>query len=214
MIHQLKINEIYFSVQGESTHVGRPCIFIRLTECHLRCTYCDTEYAFYEGENQSIDFILNKIKSYPCKLVEITGGEPLLQSGVNVLMQKLLESGYEVLLETSGSISIKEVPNEVKKIVDFKCPSSGMMKNNDYTIIQDLQPWDELKFVIGNREDFDWSVSLVEKYRLTQWTVLFSPVWGEIEPKELVEWILKTNLPIRFQLQLHKIVWPKAERGV
>lgn len=210
----LKINEIYFSIQGESTHVGRPCIFVRLTECHLRCSYCDTEYAFYEGDDQSLDSVIEKVKSYPCKLVEITGGEPLLQSEVNILMQKLLDEGFEVLLETSGSISIKSVPKEVRKIVDFKCPSSAMMKANDYSIIEDLQSWDEIKFVIGNRKDFDWSVALVSKYNLTRWTVLFSPVWGEIEPATLVDWINEAGISVRFQLQLHKIIWKDAERGV
>jgi len=210
----LKINEIYFSIQGESTHVGRPCIFVRLTECNLRCSYCDTEYAFYEGDNNSLESIIEKIKSFPCNLVEITGGEPLLQDEVNILMQQLLDRGYEVLLETSGSISIKSVPKAVKKIVDFKCPSSGMMKANDYTIIQDLQPWDEIKFVMGNRDDFEWSVELIKKNNLTRWTVLFSPVWGQIEPKTLVDWINEIGLNVRFQLQMHKVIWKEVERGV
>lgn len=210
----LKINEIYFSVQGESTHAGRPCIFVRLTECHLRCTYCDTEYAFYEGDDLALELILEKIKSYPCKLVEITGGEPLLQSGVNLLMQKLLDEGYEVLLETSGSLPIGDVPKPVKKIVDFKTPSSGMMKNNDYSIVNDLQPWDELKFVIGSRADFDWSVEKVKELNLLRWTVLFSPIWKEVPPADLAAWVLETGLPIRFQVQLHKFLWPEAEKGV
>ena len=210
----LKINEIYFSVQGESTHVGRPCIFVRLTECHLRCSYCDTEYAFYEGDDQSLESILEKIKSFPSRLVEITGGEPLLQPEVNILMQKLLDLGYEVLLETSGSIPIRDVPKPVKKIVDFKTPSSSMMKANDYSIVNDLQPWDELKFVIGSRADYDWSKELVAQHNLSRWTVLFSPVWGAIEPKDLVEWITEDGIPVRFQLQMHKIIWPEADRGV
>ncbi|MBN8706254.1 MAG: radical SAM protein [Bacteroidetes bacterium] len=210
----LKINEIYFSVQGESTHAGRPCIFVRLTECHLRCTYCDTEYAFYEGDDLAMDSILEKIKSFPCKLVEITGGEPLLQSGVNVLMQKLLDEGYEVLLETSGSLPINDVPKPVRKIVDFKTPSSGMMKNNLYSIVNDLQTWDELKFVIGSRADFDWSVEKVKELNLLRWTVLFSPIWKEVPPADLAAWVLETGLPIRFQVQLHKFLWPEAEKGV
>ncbi|MCA0444731.1 MAG: 7-carboxy-7-deazaguanine synthase QueE [Bacteroidetes bacterium] len=210
----LKINEIYFSVQGESTHAGQPCIFVRLTECHLRCTYCDTEYAFYEGDDLAMDSILEKIKSYPCKLVEITGGEPLLQSGVNILMQKLLDEGYEVLLETSGSLPISDVPKSVRKIVDFKTPSSGMMKNNDYSIVNDLQLWDELKFVIGSRADFDWSVEKVKELNLLRWTVLFSPIWKEVPPADLAAWVLETGLPIRFQVQLHKFLWPEAEKGV
>jgi len=168
----LKINEIYYSVQGESTHAGRPCIFIRLTECHLRCTYCDTEYAFYDGTDQAMEAILAQIRAFPCKLVELTGGEPLLQPGSVILMQRLLDEGYEVLLETSGSLPIREVPAQVRKIVDFKTPSSGMMKNNDYTLVGDLQPWDELKFVIGSRADFDWSVEKVTELNLLRWTVL------------------------------------------
>lgn len=210
----LKINEIYFSVQGESTHVGRPCIFVRLTECHLRCSYCDTEYAFYDGDDQSLEAILEKIQSFPSKLVEITGGEPLLQNEVNILMQRLLDLDYEVLLETSGSLPIRDVPKAVRKIVDFKTPSSNMMKSNDYSIVNDLQPWDELKFVIGSRADYDWSKEMVEKFNLPRWTVLFSPVWGQIEPKDMVEWITADGLPVRFQLQLHKIIWPEADRGV
>lgn len=210
----LKINEIYFSVQGESTHAGRPCIFVRLTECHLRCTYCDTEYAFYEGDDLAMNSILEKIKTYPCKLVEITGGEPLLQSGVNILMQKLLDEGYEVLLETSGSLPISDVPKAVRKIVDFKTPSSGMMKSNLYSVVNDLQPWDELKFVIGSRADFDWSVEKVKELNLLRWTVLFSPIWKEVPPADLAAWVLETGLPIRFQVQLHKFLWPEADKGV
>lgn len=210
----LKVNEIYFSVQGESTHAGRPCIFVRLTECHLRCTYCDTEYAFYEGDDFALDLILEKIKSYPCKLIEITGGEPLLQTGVNTLMQKLLDEGYEVLLETSGSLPIGDVPKAVRKIVDFKTPSSGMMKHNLYSVVTDLQPWDELKFVIGSRADFDWSVAKVKELNLLRWTVLFSPIWKEVQPADLAAWVLETGLPIRFQVQLHKFLWPEAEKGV
>ncbi|MCK6601858.1 MAG: 7-carboxy-7-deazaguanine synthase QueE [Bacteroidetes bacterium] len=210
----LKINEIYYSVQGESTHAGRPCIFIRLTECHLRCTYCDTEYAFYEGEDQGLEAILTQIRAFPCKLVELTGGEPLLQSGSVSLMQRLLDEGYEVLLETSGSLPIREVPARVRKIVDFKTPSSGMMKNNDYTLVGDLQPWDELKFVIGSRADFDWSVEKVTELNLLRWTVLFSPIWKEVEPALLAKWVIDSGLPVRFQVQLHKFLWPGSEKGV
>jgi len=210
----LKINEIYYSVQGESTHAGRPCIFIRLTECHLRCTYCDTEYAFYDGTDQAMEAILAQIRAFPCKLVELTGGEPLLQPGSVILMQRLLDEGYEVLLETSGSLPIREVPAQVRKIVDFKTPSSGMMKNNDYTLVGDLQPWDELKFVIGSRADFDWSVEKVTELNLLRWTVLFSPIWKEVEPALLAKWVIDSGLPVRFQVQLHKFLWPDAEKGV
>lgn len=210
----LKVNEIYYSVQGESTHVGRPCIFIRLTECHLRCTYCDTEYAFYEGDDRSFDQILDQVAAFPCRLVEITGGEPLLQDGVYRLMTVLLEKGYEVLLETSGSLPISRVPREVRKIVDFKTPSSGMMKHNDYSLVQDLAPWDEIKFVVSGRADFDWMLERISALNLTRWTVLVSPVFGEQDAAELAGWVSGCGLPIRFQLQLHKILWPHADRGV
>lgn len=210
----LKVNEIYYSIQGESTHVGRPCIFIRLTECHLRCTYCDTEYAFYEGDDRSLDQILDQIAAFPCRLVEITGGEPLLQDGVYRLMTVLLEKGYEVLLETSGSLPINRVPREVRKIVDFKTPSSGMMKHNDYLLVQDLAPWDEIKFVVSGRPDFDWMLERVSALNLTRWTVLVSPVFGEQDPAELAGWVAESGIPVRFQLQLHKILWPHSDRGV
>ena len=211
----LKINEIYHSIQGESSFTGLPCIFIRLTYCNLRCSYCDSEYTFYEGTDMSIDEILNKIKNYSCKLVEVTGGEPLVQKGCIDLLQKLVDLDYKVLLETSGSLTIKDVPKEVINIIDFKCPSSNMKKKNLWENINYLKLDDEVKFVIGNREDYDWAKNKIKKYNLTNTCkVLMSPTYKEIEPKMITEWILEDNLNIRFQVQLHKEIWPEEERGV
>jgi 7-carboxy-7-deazaguanine synthase len=211
----LKINEIYHSIQGESSFTGLPCIFIRLTYCNLRCSYCDSEYTFYEGADMSIDEILNKIKNYSCKLVEVTGGEPLVQKGCIDLLQKLVDLDYKVLLETSGSLTIKDVPKEVINIIDFKCPSSNMKKKNLWENINYLKLDDEVKFVIGNREDYDWAKNKIKKYNLTNTCkVLMSPTYKEIESKMITEWILKDNLNIRFQVQLHKEIWPEEERGV
>ncbi len=211
----LKINEIYYSVQGESTHAGRPCIFIRLTYCNLRCTYCDTEYAFYEGKDMEISEIMNEIQQWDCNLVEVTGGEPLFQEECIDLLNELVNSNYEVMLETGGSLSISDVPKKVVKIVDFKCPSSGMVKKNLWSIVDDLQAHDEVKFVIGNREDFDWAKDRITEYSLDKiCTLLFSPTFGEIDPQQIVEWILAENLPVRMQLQMHKMIWSPEEKGV
>ena len=211
----IKINEIYFSIQGESTHTGRPCVFIRLTYCNLRCTYCDTEHAFYEGEDMTIKQILSKIKVWNCNLIEVTGGEPLFQKECIDLLNELIGHNYEVLLETGGSLPIDKVPKSVKKIVDFKCPSSGMVKKNLWSIVHDLQPHDEVKFVIGNREDFDWSKNIIEQYKLNEkCELLMSPTYGQIDPESLVNWILEINLPVRIQLQIHKIIWDHNKKGV
>jgi len=211
----LKINEIYYSVQGESTHSGCPCIFIRLTYCNLRCSYCDTEYAFYDGKDMEITDIMSEIKRWDCNLVEVTGGEPLFQDECIDLLNELVNSNYEVMLETGGSLSISDVPKKVVKIVDFKCPSSGMVKKNLWSIVDDLQAHDEVKFVIGNREDFDWAKDRITEYSLNKiCTLLFSPTFGEIDPQQIVEWILAENLPVRMQLQMHKMIWSPEEKGV
>ena len=211
----LKINEIYYSVQGESTHAGRPCIFIRLTYCNLRCSYCDTEYAFYDGKDMEITDIMSEIKRWDCNLVEVTGGEPLFQDECIDLLNELVNSNYEVMLETGGSLSISDVPKKVVKIVDFKCPSSGMVKKNLWSIVDDLQAHDEVKFVIGNREDFDWAKDRITEYSLNKiCTLLFSPTFGEIDPQQIVEWILDENLPVRMQQQMHKMIWSPEEKGV
>ena len=211
----LKINEIYYSLQGESTHSGCPCIFIRLTYCNLRCSYCDTEYAFYDGKDMEITDIMSEIKRWDCNLVEVTGGEPLFQDECIDLLNELVNSNYEVMLETGGSLSISDVPKKVVKIVDFKCPSSGMVKKNLWSIVDDLQSNDEVKFVIGNREDFDWAKDRITEYSLDKiCTLLFSPTFGEIDPQQIVEWILAENLPVRMQLQMHKMIWSPEEKGV
>ena len=211
----LKINEIYYSVQGESTHTGRPCIFIRLTYCNLRCSYCDTEYAFYEGKDMEIAQIMTEIQQWDCNLVEVTGGEPLFQEECIDLLHELINSNYEVMLETGGSLSISDVPKKVIKIVDFKCPSSKMEKKNLWSIVDDLQGHDEVKFVIGNREDFDWAKDKITEYSLDKiCTLLFSPTFGEIDPQLIVEWILADNLPVRMQMQMHKMIWSPEEKGV
>ena len=211
----LKINEIYYSVQGESTHTGRPCIFIRLTYCNLRCSYCDTEYAFYEGKDMEIAHIMSEIQQWDCNLVEVTGGEPLFQEECIDLLHELINSNYEVMLETGGSLSISDVPKKVIKIVDFKCPSSKMEKKNLWSIVDDLQGHDEVKFVIGNREDFDWAKDKITEYSLDKiCTLLFSPTFGEIDPQLIVEWILADNLPVRMQMQMHKMIWSPKEKGV
>ena len=211
----LKINEIYYSVQGESTHSGCPCIFIRLTYCNLRCSYCDTEYAFYDGKDMEITDIMSEIKRWDCNLVEVTGGEPLFQDECIDLLNELVNSNYEVMLETGGSLSISDVPKKVVKIVDFKCPSSGMVKKNLWSIVDDLQAHDEVKFVIGNREDFDWAKDRITEYSMDKiCTLLFSPTFGEIDPQQIVEWILAENLPVRMQLQMHKMIWSPEEKGV
>jgi 7-carboxy-7-deazaguanine synthase len=195
--------------------MGRPCIFVRLTYCNLRCTYCDTEYAFYEGKNQDIDDIMDEIKSMNCNLVEVTGGEPLFQSECIELLNRLVDENYEVMLETSGSLPISDVPKSVIKIIDFKCPTSGMMKKNLWSILDEIQSHDEIKFVIGNREDFDWACERIKKYSLAEkCIVLFSPMFGEIEAKIIVGWIIEENVPVRFQLQSHKYIWESEKKGV
>jgi len=212
---KLKINEIYYSIQGESSYMGKPCIFIRLTYCNLRCSYCDSEYTFHEGSNMTIDEIIDKIQNYPCKLVEVTGGEPLFQKECIDLLNKLVDLEYHVLLETSGSLSTKDVPEKVVNIIDFKCPTSNMKKKNDWENINYLKSSDEVKFVIGNREDYEWAKGKIEKYDLiNKCSVLMSPAYKQIEPKAITEWILKDNLDVRFQIQLHKEIWSEIEKGV
>lgn len=211
----LKVNEIFYSIQGEGSKAGLPCIFIRLTYCNLRCSYCDTEYAFYEGSDMSIDEIVQEISNYDCNLVEVTGGEPLVQMESLDLMEQLCDKGYNVMLETGGSLPIMNIDKRVKIIIDFKCPTSKMIKKNDYNNINFLKPIDEVKFVIGNREDYEWTKNLIKKYDLTsKCEILFSTVFGSLENRELVEWILKDNLKVRFQTQLHKYIWEPDRKGV
>ena len=211
----LKINEIYCSIQGEGTKAGLPCVFVRLTFCNLRCTYCDTEYAFYEGQDLSIEDIIQNIRKYDCSLVELTGGEPLVQEESLALMKQLADSGFEVLLETGGSLPINNIDPRVKIIMDLKTPSSGMLKKNMYENIYCLKKDDEVKFVIGSREDYLWSKNIIEKYDLDKKSaILFSVVFGKLLPVELVNWILEDKLNVRFQLQSHKFIWKPEVRGV
>ena len=212
----LKINEIYHSIQGESTSAGRPCVFVRLTYCNLRCTYCDTEYAFYDGKDFSVEQVIDAIEKYNCKLVEVTGGEPLVQIDECLeLMKRLCDLGYEVMIETGGSLQIKDIDHRVKIIMDLKCPSSGMEKKNLYENINYLHAKDELKFVIGGREDYEWSVDIIKKYNIQRkCIILFSVVFGKLEPVELVNWIIEDKLDVRFQLQMHKYIWHPQTKGV
>lgn len=212
---KLKINEIFYSLQGESSSIGVPCVFIRLTYCNLRCSYCDTQYSFFEGEDLTIHEILKKIASYRCNLIEITGGEPLLQKNVYPLMKILCDKGYEVMLETAGHMDIGAVDVRVKRIVDLKCPSSAEADKNFWPNINYLNGHDEVKFVIGDKRDFDWSKEILNRYRLAEkCQVLFSPVFGTLELAQLAGWILQENLPVRMQLQLHKYIWSPGKRGV
>lgn len=213
---KLTINEIYFSVQGESTWAGLPCVFVRLTFCDLRCTYCDTEYAFYEGKKQSLGEIVDAVAAYVCPLVEVTGGEPLLQKNVLPLMTLLADAGKTVLLETSGAHDIAPVDRRVHRIMDLKTPGSGEVERNLLANLEHLAERDEVKCVIGSREDYEWSREKVLTHRLHERVraVLFSPIFGRIDPREIVDWILADKLPVRFQLQMHKFIWTPTKRGV
>lgn len=211
----LKINEIFKSIQGESSHAGFPCIFVRLTGCNLRCTYCDTEYAFYDGKEMSVADIVKAVEGCGISLVEITGGEPLLQKEVYSLMQALLEKKYSVMLETGGSLSLDAVPEAVIKIMDLKCPSSGEEPRNHYANLGQLTFQDEVKFVIQTREDYDWCKKVLTEYSIPEKTqVLFSPVYEKLDLKDLAKWILEDNLRVRLQTQLHKVIWSKDAIGV
>ncbi len=211
----LIVNEIFYSVQGEGTSVGTPTVFVRLTGCNLRCVYCDTEYAFYEGEKMTLDETIAEVEKYECKTVEITGGEPLLQKESLELMKRLADKGFDVLLETSGSVSIAKVDKRVKIIMDLKTPSSGMADKNLYENIEFLDKKDEVKFVVGSAEDYEWAKKKIEEYALEEKTnVVFSPVFGVIEPREIVERILRDKLKARFLLQMHKYIWEHDRRGV
>ena len=211
----LVINEIYPSIQGESSYAGLPCVFVRLTGCNLRCTYCDTEYAFYEGIRRSVDEVVAEATSHRIPLVEITGGEPLLQRGCTTLAKKLLEAGHKVLVETSGAFSIAVLPPGTIRIMDLKCPSSGESDKNDWSNIDQLNDHDEVKFVIGDRTDYEWTRDVMRRYDLPRrCTVLLSTVFGKIEPITVTEWMLEDKLVARFQLQMHKYIWDPKKRGI
>jgi len=211
----LTVNEIFKSIQGESSYTGRPCIFIRLTGCNLRCSWCDTEYAFYEGQPKSVKDIMDAIDPLGVPLVEITGGEPLLQEEVYDLMDALLAKNYEVLLETGGGVSVAKVPERVIKILDVKCPGSGEDAKNLWDNLDHLNPHDEVKFVLADRADYEWSRDVLQRRDIHQKVqVLFSPVYDTLGLKELAAWVLDDNLPVRVQTQLHKIIWGKDAIGV
>lgn len=210
----LKINEIYTSIQGESSYSGLPCTFVRLSGCSLRCSWCDTVYSYFKGEDLTFDEILEKIPSYP-NLVEITGGEPLEQKGVLELMNRLVNKGHKVLIETSGSEDISTIHQSVTIIMDIKCPDSRMEDRNLYSNISHLKESDEVKFVIASEKDFDFAVDIMNKYELTEKChVLMSCAFGSLKEEELVSWILKAKLNVRFNLQQHKYIWSPRKKGV
>jgi len=212
----LTINEIFHSVQGESSYAGRPCVFVRLTACDLRCSWCDTPYAFHEGRKQPLEQVLADVDRFGCDLVEVTGGEPLLQEEVYPLMDALLDRGRTVLLETGGHRSTARVPARVVTILDVKCPGSGESAKNDWSNLDRLRPHDEVKFVIGDRADYDYARDVIAKHHLATRAaaIHLSPVHGVMHPRTLSEWILADRLPVRVQLQLHKYIWDPATRGV
>lgn len=204
----LKITEIFYSLQGESKSVGLPTVFVRLTGCPLRCVYCDTAYAFQGGERQSVQSIVDVVTHYPTRHVTVTGGEPLAQPAVHLLMEKLCDAGCEVSLETAGVLDIREVDQRVRIVMDLKTPDSQEEKANRYQNIECLKPTDEVKFVIGSRQDYDWSVAQCEKYNLySRCEILFSPSYGILEPSCLADWVVQDRLQVRVQVQLHKILW-------
>ena len=212
----LIVNEIFYSIQGESLNSGRPCVFVRLTGCNLRCSYCDTGYAYEEGNEMEIGAIIDQVSAYHCTLVELTGGEPLVQKETPKLIDALLKKNYEVMMETNGTLDIDRVSNKCMRIVDIKCPSSGESRNNDYKNIERLTQRDQLKFVIGSHEDYTFAKDIVlSKCKTIEPDhILFSPVYDILMPDILAGWILKDRLNVRFHLQLHRIIWPDILRGV
>jgi 7-carboxy-7-deazaguanine synthase len=212
----LTVNEIFHSIQGESTHAGRPCVFVRLTACDLRCSWCDTPYAFHEGQKMSVDDVLGRVRDFGCDVVEITGGEPLLQPEVYPLMQRLLDDGRTVMLETGGHISVERVPERVIRVIDVKCPGSGEADRNHWPNLDRLRPTDEVKFVIKDRTDYEYARGVVAAHQLVGHcaAVLFSPVHGVLDAKHLAAWVLEDRLPVRVQVQVHKFIWDAGTRGV
>jgi 7-carboxy-7-deazaguanine synthase len=213
---RVRVNEIFHSIQGESTWAGSPCVFVRLTGCNLRCTWCDTEYAFYEGRQMEIGEVAAKVDSFGCGLVEITGGEPLLQQGVHPLIGTLLARGHAVMIETSGERDISRLDPRVVRIVDLKCPGSGEAERNRWSNLEHLTLRDELKFVVSDRRDYEWACEVIRTHRLSErvHAVLLSPVFGKLEPSDLAAWILADRLAVRMQLQMHKHIWSPTARGV
>jgi 7-carboxy-7-deazaguanine synthase len=216
LVMALIVNELFFSIQGESSYAGFPCVFVRLTGCNLRCTYCDTTYAYYEGHPMTLDQIIGDVAVYACPLVEITGGEPLMQNDTPELAKRLLAAGYTVLIETNGSQDISVIDHRCIKIVDFKCPSSGIEEKNDLRNLDRLSPHDEIKFVIGNKSDYLFAKRLYREIRSRRQDTMvhFSPVFEKLSPRILAEWILDDRLDARLAIQLHKIIWPSGVTGV
>ena len=211
---RVKVNEIFHSIQGESTFAGRPCVLVRLTGCQMRCSWCDSEYAFYEGEWMSLPEVVARVAGYGCPLVEVTGGEPLLQPGTRPLLSVLAEAGYEVLLETGGGLDLSGVDPRVRRVVDVKCPASGEAEANRWENLDLLTPRDELKFVLADEADYRWAREVVTARRLERrCPIHFSPVWGRLAPATLAAWVLADRLPVRLGLQLHKVVWGGEIRG-
>lgn len=212
---RLKVNEIFHSIQGESRHAGRPCVFVRLTGCNLRCTWCDTAYAFEEGSDLPVSVVLDRIAAYGTRFVLLTGGEPLAQAGVHDLAGELCDRGHEVAIETGGSLDLAPLDRRVMIVMDLKCPASGMSGRNRWENLDLLKPTDEVKFVIADRNDYEWAREAVARHRLPERLgVLFSPVHDVLHPRPLSEWVLADRLPVRIQLQVHKYIWPPDLRGV
>ena len=213
----MRITEIFYSIQGESSYAGLPCVFVRLTWCNLRCSWCDSEYTFTGGTEMSVDAVMEQVRGYGCKLVEITGGEPLVQKRECCeLAKRLCDEGFTVLMETGGGLDASVLDPRVVKILDVKCPGSGEAERNFWPNLERLNPLDEIKFVIKDRADFDFALAVIAKYKLDerQPQVLFSPVWGAVELKEFADWVLKSGVQARMQLQLHKYIWGPEVKGV
>ena len=211
----MKVCEIFTSIQGESSFAGLPCTFIRLTGCNLRCSYCDTSYAYYEGQELTADEIIREVQRTGINLVEITGGEPLLQNESHLLIKRLIDEGYKVLVETNGSQDIKKIGKKAIVILDIKTPGSGMSKEMDFSNLNYIKSSDEIKFVITNREDYEWSKDIIQKYKLMEkCKLLFSPAFGTLPPENLAKWIIGDKLKIRFNLQLHKYIFSSEQRGI
>jgi 7-carboxy-7-deazaguanine synthase len=212
----LRISEIFHSIQGESTFAGRTCVFVRLTGCDLRCSWCDTVYAFTGGRTRAVDDVVGEVMAFGCDLVEVTGGEPLLQEDVYPLMERLIERGCTVLLETGGHRSVARVPEAVVKVLDIKCPGSGEAQTTEWANLARLGPRDEVKFVIADRADYEYAKEILARHDLERrrGAVLFSPAYGILDAKDLAAWVLEDRLPVRVQLQLHKLIWGPEARGV
>jgi 7-carboxy-7-deazaguanine synthase len=215
-MERVRVNEIFHSIQGESTWAGRPCVFVRLTGCNLRCNWCDTAYAFYEGTQMEIPAVMARVRGYGCELVELTGGEPLLQQGIHALIRALLAEEHQVLIETSGERDITRLDPRVIRIMDLKCPDSGEAEGNRWANVEHLNARDEVKFVIASRRDYEWARNVISEYQLEGRinAVLMSPAFGLIEPVVLANWMLEDRLPARMQLQMQKYIWDAHARGV